>query len=130
MISVNKAIIYDVKNALESILDIAIAAGRGIMEVYNAYDTELTIIHKSDNSPLTLGDRVSHSIIVEGLHSLFPEIPILSEEGHDIAYSERKSWTTYWCVDPLDGTKEFIAKNGQFTVNIALIVNNEPVFGV
>jgi len=94
------------------------------------YDGDHAIEMKDDKSPLTAADKASHNMIVAGLEAHFPDIPILSEEGADIPYSERKNWTHFWLVDPLDGTKEFIKRNGEFTVNIALIGNNSPVMGV
>nr|WP_068892171.1 3'(2'),5'-bisphosphate nucleotidase CysQ [Pedobacter panaciterrae] len=115
---------------IQPIIDIAIKAGEAILEVYNGTLEGFGITRKEDNSPLTAADRVSHDIIVEGLTRLYPEIPILSEEGADIDYSIRKEWKQYWCVDPLDGTKEFINRNGQFTVNIAFMDKNKPVIGV
>ena len=78
------------------------------------------IVNKKDNSPLTLADNASNDVICNQLKKLTPDIPILSEEGKDIPYSERKKWNTFWLIDPLDGTKEFIKKNGEFSVNIAL----------
>ena len=98
------------------------------MEVYATEDFEIT--KKSDNSPLTLADRKAHDIIIKSLASKFKTFPILSEEGKDINYNERKNWEKFWLVDPLDGTKEFIKRNGEFTVNIALISDNKPVLGV
>ena len=106
-------------------LNVAFLAGEAIKDVYNqAFTVEL----KTDNSPLTLADKRAHEIIVEGLKET--GLPILSEEGSQVSYETRKNWTNYWLVDPLDGTKEFINKNGDFTVNIALISNQEPIFGV
>ena len=102
-------------------------AGAAIMEVYGV-DHPVTL--KADESPLTLADRASHEIIAQGLHRLAADIPILSEEGQQAAYAERQAWERFWLVDPLDGTKEFIKRNGEFTVNIALIENGEPVVGV
>jgi len=104
---------------ISKIIPIALEAGKVIMEIYNSDDFEVET--KSDNSPLTRADRLSHEIIKKNLLAAYPSIPILSEEGKDILYEERKSWDRYWLVDPLDGTKEFIKKNGEFTVNIALI---------
>jgi len=98
------------------------------MEIYESADFGVEM--KADNSPLTLADKASHEVIVEELKKEFPKIPILSEEGRDIPFEERKNWKKFWLVDPLDGTKEFIKKNGEFTVNIALIENNKPVIGV
>jgi 3'(2'), 5'-bisphosphate nucleotidase len=112
----------------QKIVDIAISAGNAIMEIYNSNDFNVEM--KSDNSPLTEADKVSHYVIRRELLSLYPHIPILSEEGNSISYDIRKNWKQFWLIDPLDGTKEFIKKNGEFTVNIALIENNEPVLGV
>jgi len=104
----------------------AIEAGRAILEVYRSSDFKIE--KKADKSPLTLADRRSHEVIVKRLGKL--AIPILSEEGKDIPYVERKSWETYWLIDPLDGTKEFIKQNGEFTVNIAMIRDRKPLGGV
>jgi len=110
-----------------STIEIAKEAGMAITEIYNSdFDYQL----KKDLSPITAADNLSHNIITERLKTLTPKIPILSEENCDIPYKIRSQWTQYWLVDPLDGTKEFISKNGEFTVNIALIENNTPVFGV
>ena len=109
------------------VCEIARKAGAAIMDIY---DGDHAIEMKDDKSPLTAADKASHNMIVAGLEAHFPDIPILSEEGADIPYSERKNWTHFWLVDPLDGTKEFIKRNGEFTVNIALIGNNSPVMGV
>jgi len=106
---------------------IAKDAGAAIMEFYNG-DFEIEL--KGDDSPLTCADKASHKVIVAVLQKHFPDIPILSEEGKDISYDERKNWQRFWLVDPLDGTKEFIKRNGEFTVNIALIENQAPVAGV
>ena len=104
----------------------AIEAGRAILEVYRSSDFKIE--EKADKSPLTLADRRSHEIIVRRLGKF--DIPILSEEGRDIPYKERKRWETYWLIDPLDGTKEFIKQNGEFTVNIAMIRDRKPSGGV
>lgn len=109
-----------------NINNIVYDAGQVILDIY---DTTFEVEIKSDNSPLTLADKKSHEIINLGLKSFFPNIPILSEEGRNISYFERKQWDIFWLVDPLDGTKEFVKKNGEFTVNIALIKNNYPIFG-
>ncbi len=109
------------------LLDIAREAGAAIMEIYAG---DFRVETKSDESPLTCADRASHEVIVRRLMEHFPEIPVLSEEGLDIDFAERCSWERFWLVDPLDGTKEFIKKNGEFTVNIALIENGRVVFGV
>ncbi len=106
---------------------IAKEAGHAIMSIYEG---EHGVEFKEDNSPLTKADKASHQVIVEGLMRSYPDIPILSEEGADIPYLERRDWERFWLVDPLDGTKEFIKRNGEFTVNIALIENGRPVLGV
>jgi 3'(2'), 5'-bisphosphate nucleotidase len=105
---------------------IAVEAGKKIMEIY---DKDFTIYDKSDSSPLTDADLAAHHHIVDGLKAI-STLPILSEESADIPWSTRKTWVRYWLVDPLDGTKEFIKKNGEFTVNIALIEYGVPTFGV
>jgi len=104
----------------------AIFAGKEILEIYKSEDFEIKL--KSDDSPLTIADQNAHDIIVDILSKT--NFPILSEEGKDIPYDERQKWDCYWLVDPLDGTKEFIKQNGEFTVNIALIKENTPVLGV
>ena len=112
------------KNDILKINDIVYDAGKAILDVY---DTSFDVETKSDNSPLTQADKNSHLIIESGLSSNFPNVPILSEEGRNIPYLERKKWDYFWLVDPLDGTKEFVKRNGEFTVNIALIKNNYPI---
>ncbi len=107
-------------------INAAVEAGKRIMEIYNHEDFDVDF--KSDNSPLTKADIASHEMIVERLST--SGIPILSEEGKAIPYEERRLWDHLWIVDPIDGTKEFIKKNGEFTVNIALIENQRPVLGV
>jgi len=107
-------------------LSAALDAGRAILDVYRSSDFKVE--EKADKSPLTLADKRSHEIIVKRLGIL--DIPILSEEGRDIPYKQRKRWETYWLIDPLDGTKEFIKKNGEFTVNIAIIRDRKPAAGV
>jgi 3'(2'), 5'-bisphosphate nucleotidase len=112
---------------IDRLITIARAAGQQIMEIY---ETDFAIEHKDDASPLTEADQASHRVIVHGLQSVDSAIPIMSEEGCHTAYEERRTWATYWLVDPLDGTKEFINRNGEFTVNIALIQGMYPVFGL
>lgn len=102
-------------------------AGAAILEIYN---TDFEIQTKSDESPLTQADLAAHHVIVRGLRTLTPELPIISEESAPPDFAERSSWSRYWLVDPLDGTKEFVNRNGEFTVNIALIDGNQPVFGI
>ncbi len=109
------------------LFQICLNAGKEIMEVYNQdFDVEF----KEDDSPLTLADKRAHHDIAEGLEQMDYSIPVLSEEGKEIPYEERKDWEQFWLVDPLDGTKEFIKKNGEFTVNIALIEGKYPKLGV
>ncbi len=112
---------------LDAVCDIARAAGRRILEIY---EREFKVEHKDDRSPLTEADRAAHELITARLHQLMPALPVLSEESAQVDYEERTGWNRYWLVDPLDGTKEFINKNGEFTVNIALIEGHRPVLGV
>jgi 3'(2'), 5'-bisphosphate nucleotidase len=102
-------------------------AGAAILEIYAG---TFGVENKADDSPLTAADMASHRVIVEGLHALTPDIPVLSEESAGIPWSERAAWKRYWLVDPLDGTREFIKRNGEFTVNIALIEEHAPILGV
>ena len=111
---------------IENIVAISHQAGDKIMEIYQ---NDFAIYEKSDKSPLTEADLAAHNCIVEGLSKVSAH-PILSEESANISWQERNTWDTYWLVDPLDGTKEFIKKNGEFTVNIALIKDGVPIFGV
>ena len=104
----------------------AIEASKNILPIYKSDDFEIEI--KQDNSPLTKADKAAHRIISSILQE--SKIPILSEEGKNITYEVRKYWDKLWIVDPIDGTKEFIKRNGEFTVNIALVENNTPVIGV
>jgi 3'(2'), 5'-bisphosphate nucleotidase len=110
-----------------SLLPIVARAGAAIMQVY---DAGFTVQRKEDNSPLTLADLESQRVIIEGLRQLTPDIPILSEESAQAPWGERQTWRELWVVDPLDGTREFVKRNGEFTVNIALVVEHEPVLGV
>ncbi|MFP4092061.1 MAG: 3'(2'),5'-bisphosphate nucleotidase CysQ [Cyclobacteriaceae bacterium] len=110
--------------------DIAIEAGKEILNIYHHADFSKIVDFKADDSPLTTADKASHHIIMDRLSSKYPNIPVISEEGKDIPYESRKNWKYFWLVDPLDGTKEFIKRNGQFTVNIALIHDGKPVAGV
>lgn len=116
--------------SLPVVLALAQEAGRAISDIYHRPTSEQEIQYKADQSPVSLADRVAHHIIVKGLSASFPEIPIVSEESVLPAYDIRKKWSKYWLVDPLDGTKEFVARTGEFTVNIALIDNGVPVLGV
>ncbi len=106
----------------------AVDAGKSIMDIYNDPESDFGIERKADNSPLTKADKAAHRLITNAL-SVTP-FPVLSEEGKEIPFKERSKWETLWIVDPLDGTKEFIKKNGEFTVNIALVEKGVPVLGV
>jgi 3'(2'), 5'-bisphosphate nucleotidase len=108
-------------------MPIVARAGAAIMRVY---DAGFTVQTKEDNSPLTLADLESQRVILEGLTELTPDIPILSEESAQAPWAERQTWRELWVVDPLDGTREFVKRNGEFTVNIALVVQHEAVLGV
>lgn len=112
---------------LPELIAVAVKAGKAILDIYNSDDHGVT--YKDDSSPLTCADRAAHDVITHGLQSL-SDYPILSEEGRSIPYEQRKTWKTFWLVDPLDGTKEFIKKNGEFTVNIALVEDGIPVLGI
>lgn len=112
---------------LKDIIDIAKEAGDAIMKIY---EKDFRIDYKDDKSPLTEADIKSNEIICNALAKLFPDIPLLSEENQEIPYENRKNWDYFWLIDPIDGTKEFIKKNGEFTVNIALIHKDSPVLGV
>ncbi|MDO7572089.1 MAG: 3'(2'),5'-bisphosphate nucleotidase CysQ, partial [Pseudomonadales bacterium] len=112
----------------EALIEIARQAGAEILSIYHTADFGVEI--KQDESPLTLADLAAHRLIVAELERQFPDIPVLSEESVAIDFETRSSWDRYFLVDPLDGTKEFIERNGEFTVNIALIAGHEPVFGV
>jgi len=113
---------------ISKIIELAEKAGGAILEVYSRSDFSVT--NKADDSPLTAADTAAHGIILEGLAKLPPRLPVLSEESKHVLYGERKGWEVYWLVDPLDGTKEFIQKNGEFTVNIALVRSGVSVMGV
>ena len=112
---------------IQDIVTIAKEAGDAIMQIYKQ---DLEVEYKQDNSPLTLADKKANVIIETGLNKLSVNFPILSEEGKEIPYEDRRHWEYFWLVDPLDGTKEFVKKNGEFTVNIALIYKDAPVLGV
>jgi 3'(2'), 5'-bisphosphate nucleotidase len=114
------------KRFLLTSIQAAIEAGDAILQVYHSANFQVE--EKADSSPLTLADRRSHDVIMKHL-SVF-DFPILSEEGQSVAYEKRKNWDRFWLIDPLDGTKEFIKKNGEFTVNIAMIRDHKPIAGV
>ena len=109
-------------------IDAALCAGKDILSIYNDPTSDFQIEKKADNSPLTIADKKAHAAIAGYLQKT--PYPLLSEEGKHLPYTERCAWTTLWIVDPLDGTKEFIKRNGEFTVNIALVQNAVPVMGV
>ena len=111
---------------LKTAIDAALQAGKAILNIYNSGDFDIEI--KGDNSPLTRADKASHDVIMSYLTKT--NVPVLSEEGRAITYEERKEWNQLWIVDPIDGTKEFIKRNGEFTVNIALIADQRPLIGV
>jgi len=115
------------RKLLDEVVSIARRAGDAILSVYGQ---QFEVTNKADKSPLTLADTHSHDIIVQGLQALTPDVPVLSEEASDIPFEVRRQWTRYWLVDPLDGTKEFVSRNGEFTVNIALVEQHAPVLGV
>lgn len=112
---------------IASLFDISLEAGKAIMKEYN---TDFEIETKKDSSPLTRADKLSNDVICSELKKITPDIPILSEESSQISFNIRSQWKEYWLIDPMDGTKEFIKKNDEFTTNIALINGNRPVFGM
>ncbi|MDH3547629.1 MAG: 3'(2'),5'-bisphosphate nucleotidase CysQ [Gammaproteobacteria bacterium] len=117
----------NLKDLIEPIVALAIGAGGAILRVYA---TDFDVQSKADTSPLTQADLASHRHIVSGLRQLTPGMPIISEESGLPDFEERSAWQSYWLIDPLDGTKEFVNRNGEFTVNIALVESNRPVLGV
>lgn len=118
---------HDLASLARAAGDIAVRAARAILEVY---ESDFAVQCKDDRTPLTEADLAAHRVIVAALRELTPDLPVLSEESAAIAWGERSRWTRYWLVDPLDGTREFVKRNGEFTVNIALIDAHEPVIGV
>lgn len=123
----NPDIDLDLETLCQSCIQIAEQAGDKILEIYHG---DFDIQSKQDNTPLTTADMAAHYHIVDALKKLTPELPVLSEEAADIPFSTRKTWQTYWLVDPLDGTREFIKGNGEFSVNIALIHQHRSILGV
>ncbi len=115
------------EDLIEPVVALAIDAGDRIIEVYA---TDFDVQSKADESPLTQADLASNRTIVAGLKTLTSDIPIISEEDGLPAFTERSQWSRYWLIDPLDGTREFVNRNGEFTVNIALVEGHRPVFGV
>jgi len=112
---------------LDAVRELARAAGRAILDVY---ERGFEVVEKADGSPLTQADRAAHELLAAGLPELAPGVPLLSEESAAAPYQTRAAWERFWLVDPLDGTKEFVSRNGEFTVNIALIERGRPVLGV
>jgi len=112
---------------LSKVVELAREAGRSVMEVYSR---PFSVEYKEDSSPLTEADSASHRVIAAGLSAIAPGVPVISEEGESVPYAARREFERFWLVDPLDGTKEFIKRNGEFTVNIALIEDGAPVMGV
>jgi len=118
---------HQLSTLLPVTISAALDAGRAILEIY---EHNMQIEYKADKSPLTAADRASHKILIRHLKNAPVQFPILSEEGRNIPFTERQKWETFWLVDPLDGTKEFIKRNGEFTVNIALVQNGSPQLGI
>lgn len=112
---------------IEPVVALAEEAGRAILKVYA---TDFNVESKDDESPLTQADLASQRVLLAGLKALSPVLPIISEESGLAPFDERKRWERYWLIDPLDGTKEFVKRNGEFTVNVALIENGQPILGV
>ena len=110
--------------------DVIRIADEASERVLHIYESDFKVRYKDDNSPITAADEASHEVIVKGLRALSRDIPILSEEGKDIPWAERQGWRRFWLVDPIDGTRDFTQRTGEFTVNIALIEDGEPVMGV
>lgn len=119
----------ELASLLPQVVSLAERAGRAILDIYEAPES-LQTSYKEDNSPLTRADLASHQLLSEALHALTPHIPLLSEESSAAPYEERQQWPLFWMIDPLDGTKEFVSRNGEFTVNIALIEAGTPILGV
>lgn len=112
---------------IKDIIDVLVTAHKEILKIYNDHGNSLSVYEKDDKSPLTMADLASNKIICDYLEN--SKIPIISEENKTVEYETRKGWNLFWLVDPLDGTKEFIKRNGQFTTNIGLIENDKPIFG-
>ncbi|MBN7771240.1 3'(2'),5'-bisphosphate nucleotidase CysQ [Marinobacter daepoensis] len=112
---------------LPDVINIADEASEKVLHIYQS---DFKVSYKEDRSPITAADLASHEIIVKGLRNLSRDIPILSEEGADVPWEERKKWRRFWLIDPIDGTRDFTQRTGEFTVNIAMIEDGEPVMGV
>jgi len=117
----------DLRALAAALMPVVARAGHAIMRIY---DGDFAVERKADDSPLTLADLESQAVILEGLAALTPGVPVLSEESAEAPWSERRNWTELWVVDPLDGTREFVKRNGEFTINIALVVDQEAVLGI
>ena len=118
---------YDLEKLLPGVVSVAREAGSRILQIYNR---EFSVQQKQDETPVTEADMAAHAVIDDGLEEIAERFPVLSEESASIPFEDRARWECYWLVDPLDGTREFIKRNGEFTVNIALIDNHQPVLGV
>ncbi|WNO09367.1 3'(2'),5'-bisphosphate nucleotidase CysQ [Teredinibacter sp. KSP-S5-2] len=118
------------RNLLTQVSELCKAAGKAALHVYNRPNGELDVATKADQSPVTEADLASNAVLVEGLERILPGVPILSEEIEYPDFSIRSQWSCYWLIDPLDGTKEFINRNGEFTINVALIQEQKAVLGV
>lgn len=116
------------KDIISGLIEVVKKAQEEVLRIYDAAD--MSVEYKADESPLTEADKSSNFIITEGLKSLLQEVPVISEENAEVPYGQRKMWRRFWLVDPLDGTKEFIKRNGEFTINVALIEDGAPLFGV
>ena len=112
---------------IEPVVDLCQQAGAAILEIYN---TDFEVEHKDDESPLTKADLASNAVLTQGLAAITPDMPLISEEAGLPAFATRREWHSYWLIDPLDGTREFVNRNGEFTVNVALIRDGKPVLGV
>jgi len=117
----------DLKSLVTDVCDLAVVAGDAILDIYSQ---EFSVTHKSDLSPLTEADMASHYVLLKGLSRLTPTVPILSEEGDSVSLKERGEWPLLWLIDPLDGTREFVKRNGEFSVNISLVYGAESILGV
>ncbi len=115
---------------IQQLLDVIREAGRRVLSIYNSEDEDWDVSAKADNSPLTKADQTANDYICNRLKEQYPEIPIISEENKALDYQDRKQYDVFWLIDPLDGTKEFIKRNGEFTINLALVKGNEPVAGI
>ncbi len=121
--------ISDLESLIPPLLELLHQVSTAVLEVYRE-SRQLNVITKADHSPLTQGDLIAHEILTTGLAKIAPGIPILSEEGDIPSYAERRSWTYYWLIDPIDGTREFIKHSGEFSINVALIHQDQPILGM